>query len=113
MFITFLALIFTVPAVLSCDLHPYDAPEPQDVVADQPERFFVGEIIRKHVFLQYHQEVPYCVAVEVVDYKVSACSCANRGTVQRRNDMNSISNSSFSLGRRSGQVPRTLSRRTS
>lgn len=42
---------------------------PKDVVADQPERFFVSEIIRKHVFLQYRQEVPYCVAVDVVDFK--------------------------------------------
>lgn len=42
----------------------------QDVVADQPERFFVAEIIRKHIFLQYRQEVPYAVTVEVVDFKV-------------------------------------------
>ena len=34
---------------------------PQDIVSELPERFFVGEIIRKHVFLQYRQEVPYGV----------------------------------------------------
>jgi hypothetical protein len=34
----------------------------QDIVSEQPERFFVSEIIRKHVFLQYRQEVPYGVA---------------------------------------------------
>lgn len=34
----------------------------QDIVSELPERFFVSEIIRKHVFLQYMQEVPYNVA---------------------------------------------------
>lgn len=33
----------------------------QDIVSELPERFFVAEIIRKHVFLQYRQEVPYGV----------------------------------------------------
>ncbi|EFN58030.1 hypothetical protein CHLNCDRAFT_20741 [Chlorella variabilis] len=42
---------------------------PKDIVSEQPERFFVSEIIRKHIFLQYQQEVPYSVAVEVVNYK--------------------------------------------
>lgn len=31
-------------------------------MSEQPERFFVSEIIRKHIFLQYRQEVPYGVA---------------------------------------------------
>ena len=31
-------------------------------MSESPERFFVSEIIRKHIFLQYHQEVPYSVA---------------------------------------------------
>lgn len=30
-------------------------------MSELPERFFVAEIIRKHVFLQYRQEVPYGV----------------------------------------------------
>lgn len=34
----------------------------QDIVSELPERFFVAEIIRKHIFLQYQQEVPYNVA---------------------------------------------------
>ena len=41
----------------------------QDYVAEAPERFFVSEIIRRHVFLLYRQELPYSVAVQVVDYK--------------------------------------------
>lgn len=34
----------------------------QDIVSELPERFFVAEIIRKHIFLQYRDEVPYNVA---------------------------------------------------
>ena len=42
---------------------------PKDVVAEASERFFVGEIIRRQVFLQYRQELPYVVAVQVVEFK--------------------------------------------
>lgn len=42
---------------------------PKGVVAEAPERFFVAEIIRRQVFLQYRQELPYSVAVQVVDFK--------------------------------------------
>ncbi|KAI3428232.1 hypothetical protein D9Q98_006612 [Chlorella vulgaris] len=42
---------------------------PKDIVSEQPERFFVSEIIRKHIFLQYFQEVPYGVAVEVTTFR--------------------------------------------
>jgi len=36
---------------------------PQDSVSEQSERFFVAEIIREKIFLQYHQEIPYSTAV--------------------------------------------------
>ena len=42
---------------------------PKDVVAEASERFFVSEIIRRQVFLQYRQELPYHVAVQVVEFK--------------------------------------------
>lgn len=42
---------------------------PKDIVSELPERFFVAEIIRKHIFLQYRDEVPYNVAVEVTNYR--------------------------------------------
>ena len=42
---------------------------PKDMVAEASERFFVAEIIRRQVFLQYRQEIPYRVAVEVVEFK--------------------------------------------
>lgn len=33
------------------------------MVAEQPERFFVAEIVREKILLQYYQEVPYATAV--------------------------------------------------
>ena len=35
----------------------------QNVVSEQPERFFVAELIREKVFLLYAQEIPYSVQV--------------------------------------------------
>lgn len=42
---------------------------PKDFVAEASERFFISEIIRRQIFLNYQQEIPYSVAVEVVGYK--------------------------------------------
>lgn len=42
---------------------------PQDIVSEQPERFFVCELIRERIFDQYRDEVPYSTAVEIVDFK--------------------------------------------
>ncbi|KAM4117413.1 hypothetical protein ACB094_02G122800 [Castanea mollissima] len=33
------------------------------------ERFFVSEIVREKIFMQYHREVPYACQVNVVSYK--------------------------------------------
>ena len=38
---------------------------PADATSDQPETFFVAEMIREKVFHLTHQEVPYAVAVRV------------------------------------------------
>jgi GTP-binding protein Era len=38
---------------------------PGDYITDQPERFFVGELIREKIFHLVHQEIPYAVAVTV------------------------------------------------
>ena len=35
----------------------------QDVVSEEPERFFIGEIVREQIFLQYQQEIPYSSTV--------------------------------------------------
>lgn len=33
------------------------------MVSEQPERFFVSEIIREQIFLQYNKEIPYACQV--------------------------------------------------
>ncbi len=38
---------------------------PEEYVTDQPERFFVAELIREQVFLLVSREIPYAVAVLV------------------------------------------------
>jgi GTP-binding protein Era len=42
---------------------------PADMLTDQPERFFVGEMIREHLFLNLRDELPYASAVYVEDFK--------------------------------------------
>jgi len=42
---------------------------PKDEVTDLPSRFFVTEIIREKVLMNYDKEVPYSVEVEVEEFK--------------------------------------------
>lgn len=42
---------------------------PKDELSDRPERFFVAEIIREKILLQYKQEVPYACEVHVHRFK--------------------------------------------
>jgi len=42
---------------------------PKEMVSEHPERFFVAEIIREKVFQQYHEEIPYSVQVNIVEYE--------------------------------------------
>lgn len=42
---------------------------PKDALTDKPERFFVSEIIREKILLNYKKEVPYSVEVEVEHFK--------------------------------------------
>jgi len=39
------------------------------MVSEQPERFFVSEIIREQIFVQYEKEIPYSCQVQIVDFK--------------------------------------------
>lgn len=39
------------------------------MVSEQPERFFVSEIIREQIFLQYEQEIPYSCQVQIAEFK--------------------------------------------
>jgi GTP-binding protein Era len=42
---------------------------PLDAITDQPEKFFVAELIREKVFEKYRDEIPYSTEVEVVEFK--------------------------------------------
>lgn len=41
----------------------------KDQLTDKPERFFVDEIIREKILLNYDKEIPYSVEVEVEEFK--------------------------------------------
>ena len=38
---------------------------PPDIVSDDPERFFVSEIIREQIFHHYGEEIPYATTVQI------------------------------------------------
>lgn len=42
---------------------------PEDQLTEQPERFFVGELIREAVFTRYSEEIPYAVEVLIDEFK--------------------------------------------
>ncbi len=42
---------------------------PDDIVADENERFFVSEIIREKVLEQYQEEIPYSVEILINEFK--------------------------------------------
>ncbi|KAI3894184.1 hypothetical protein MKX03_003741 [Papaver bracteatum] len=47
---------------------------PKDIASEHPERFFVAEIVREKIFIQYRNEVPYACQVNVVNYKTRPTS---------------------------------------
>ncbi len=42
---------------------------PKDSMTDKPERFFVSEIVREKIFLNYKKEVPYSCEVVATEFK--------------------------------------------
>jgi GTP-binding protein Era len=44
---------------------------PKDEITDKSERFFVSEIVREKILINYRKEVPYSVEVEIVSFKES------------------------------------------
>ena len=42
---------------------------PKDQLTDKPEKFFVEEIVREKIFLNYKKEVPYSTEVVVTEFK--------------------------------------------
>ncbi len=54
---------------VTVDRLPHNPPfYPQDQIADQPERFFVAEIVRERLFELYQQEVPYSTEVVINEF---------------------------------------------
>jgi GTP-binding protein Era len=51
--------------LIAAALPEHPALFPEDATSDQPETFYVAEIIREKVFLLTREEVPYAVAVRV------------------------------------------------
>lgn len=47
----------------------------QSMVSEQPERFFVSEIIREQIFLQYDKEIPYCSQVGLTNLQCHIILC--------------------------------------
>jgi len=41
---------------------------PEDTLTDRSERFFITEMIREKIFLQYQKEVPYSAEVAIVEW---------------------------------------------
>jgi GTP-binding protein Era len=49
---------------------PLDEPLwPDDILSTEPERFFVGEIIREKIFLMYGREIPYSTEVLIDEFR--------------------------------------------
>ncbi|ARM31979.1 GTPase Era [Prosthecochloris sp. HL-130-GSB] len=49
---------------------PLDHPlYPDDILSTAPERFFVSEIIREKIFLQFGKEIPYATEVVIDEFK--------------------------------------------
>jgi GTP-binding protein Era len=42
---------------------------PDDEIASDPTRFFVSEMVREAVFLQFHEEIPYSAFCEVDEFR--------------------------------------------
>jgi len=42
---------------------------PQDQLTVQPEKFFVGELIRETIFTSYGEEIPYSTIIEIAEFK--------------------------------------------
>ncbi len=42
---------------------------PKEMISEQPERFFVAEIVREKIFKLFRQEVPYSTQVNVIDWE--------------------------------------------
>jgi len=75
---------FNIEAIFDCILKqlPENPPYfPKDELTDKSMRFFVTEIIREKILLNYQQEIPYSVQVEVESYEESEKRIAIRANI--------------------------------
>ncbi len=42
---------------------------PKEDLSEHPVRFFVSELIREQLFLQFHEEIPYSCTIDVISYE--------------------------------------------
>jgi GTP-binding protein Era len=42
---------------------------PVDIISEEPERFFISEMIREKIFELYREEIPYSTTVDIVEFK--------------------------------------------
>lgn len=54
---------------------------PKDELTDRSMRFFITEIIREKILLNYQQEIPYCAQVEVDSYEESTKRIVIRASI--------------------------------
>lgn len=59
---------------------------PKDELTDRSMRFFITEIIREKILLNYQQEIPYCVEVAVDAYEESAKLINIKATIYATRD---------------------------
>ena len=41
---------------------------PPDIISEQPEKFFVAEIIREKIFEKFREEIPYSTTVDIIEF---------------------------------------------
>lgn len=56
-------------AEMSKQLPAHPAFYPADIISQQPEKFFVAEIIREKIFELYEEEIPYSTSVDIIEFK--------------------------------------------
>jgi GTPase len=54
---------------------------PEEDLSSQPVRFFVAELVRETVFELYAEEIPYCVAVRIEEFREDASPIVIRATI--------------------------------
>jgi len=54
---------------------------PDDMLTEQPERFFVAELVREEIMLRLRQEVPYAIAVRVDEFREGGAKTYIRAVV--------------------------------